>query len=217
MTNTVGKELKENNVKDNPFDNLLYYSFELTRTLLFASKRYKNVKENGMQIAPEKIVSLTNGITNELNILKNLSDETVEFCKGTSCARDAKKVKSFDSLGSVLLKNEENLETSKMYTVPCRNDRFEQARLGTSSKEYKRLLELRELTRTAPELKNAGEDYLYSLCDTIYDVESGDKTSCHKKEVIQKYGLTEHDLEYIIALKKRGKSFLTEIEKYIGE
>ena len=208
MTNNIGEELREKDIRDNPFDNMLYYSFELTRTLMFASKRYKNIKENGLQITPEKITKLTSGITKELDTLKELSDETVEFCKETSCARDGKKAKAMDALGTTILKSEEHLETSKVFNVPCRNDEFEKVRLGESSDDYLRLVRLRELTKTAPELKGVTEDFLYSLCDIIYDEESGDKTSCHKREIIKKYNLTEEDIEYIISLKKRGKHLL---------
>lgn len=210
MTENVGKELRKRNIRDNPFDNMLYYSFELTRTLMFASKRYKNIKDNGMQITPEKITALTSGIAQELKTLKGLSDEAVEFCKDTSYVGDAKKAKAIDSLGATILKSEEHLETSKVFNAPCRNDEFERVRLGESSDEYLRLIRLRELAKTAPELKSATEDFLYSLCDILYDEESGDKTSCHKREIIRKYNLTEEDIEYIISLKKRGKHLLVD-------
>ena len=211
MSEVVKNELEKYGVVDNPFDNMLYYSLELVRTLTFACKRYKNRKENGMQISPENIDKLTTGIAKELDALKHMSDETVDFCKDTSSIRDDKKAKQFETFNATALKNEECLEISKVYDMPCRNDAFEKTRLGEDSEEYKRLLYLRKLVLTVPEFKNASEDFLYDLYDLLdLEEESGDKTVCRKRLLIDKYSLTESDIGYIISLKKRGKSLLAE-------
>lgn len=211
MSELVSNELRNNAVEDNPFDNMLYYSLELVRTLTFACKRYKNQKENGLQITPDNVEKLTSGIQKELDILKHMSDETVDFCKDTSSIRDDKKAKQFEAISATALKNEECLETSKVFDMPCRNDTFEKTRLGEDSNEYKRLLYLRKLVMTVPEFKTANEDFLYDLYDILdLEEESGDKAKCRKRMLIDKYSLTEDDIGYIISLKKRGKSLLAE-------
>ena len=74
-------ELKENEVKDNPFDVMLHYSIELTRDLLFACHRLKN-PEIPEQICTneKKLESYMDKIREEFSKLLSMSNETVAMC-----------------------------------------------------------------------------------------------------------------------------------------
>ena len=79
------------------------------------------------------------------------------------------------------------------------------------SKEYKRLLELRKIISESEELSSADDKYLHSLCDVIsrpYECvqhwmakEEFEK----KQEIIQKYGLSEDDINYMISYRNSEK------------
>ena len=110
-----------------------------------------------------------------------------------------------------LLEFERNMETVWSRCVPNRNDRFEQIRLGKESKEYKRLLELRKIISESEELSSVDDKYLHSLCDVI---SRPDECVQHwmtkeelekKQEIIQKYGLSEDDINYMISYRNSEK------------
>lgn len=198
-------ELKENEVKDNPFDVMLYHSMELTRDLLFACHRLKNPEIPEQICTNEKrLESYMYKIREEFSKLLSMSNETVTMCRETSCYYQQDK---FDKMNESLLKFEESMETIWSRCVPNRNDRFEQIRLGKESKEYKRLLELRKIISESEELSSVDDKYLYSLCDVISRPDECiqywmTKEELEKKqEIIQKYGLSEYDINYMISYR----------------
>lgn len=198
-------ELKQNEVKDNPFDVMLHHSMELTRDLLFACHRLKNPEIPEQICTNEKILeSYMDKIREEFSKLLSMSNETVAMCRETSCYYQQDK---FDKMNKSLLEFERSMETVWSRCVPNRNDRFEQIRLGKESKEYKRLLELRKIISESEELSSAHDEYLHSLCDVISRPDECvqywmTKEELEKKqEIIQKYGLSEDDINYMISYR----------------
>ena len=198
-------ELKQNEVKDNPFDVMLHHSMELTRDLLFACHRLKNPEIPEQICTNEKILeSYMDKIREEFSKLLSMSNETVAMCRETSCYYQQDK---FDKMNKSLLEFERSMETVWSRCVPNRNDRFEQIRLGKESKEYKRLLELRKIISESEELSSVHDEYLHSLCDVISRPDECvqywmTKEELEKKqEIIQKYGLSEDDINYMISYR----------------
>lgn len=198
-------ELKENEVKDNPFDVMLHHSMELTRDLLFACHRLKNPEiPEQICINEERLESYMDKIREEFSKLLSMSNETVTMCRETSCYYQQDK---FDKMNESLLEFKRSMETVWSRCVPNRNDRFEQIRLGKESKEYKRLLELRKIISESEELSSVDDKYLHSLCDVISRPDECaqywmTKEELEKKqEIIQKYGLSEDDIEYMISYR----------------
>lgn len=198
-------ELKENEVKDNPFDVMLHHSMELTRDLLFACHRLKNPEIPEQICTNEKrLESCMDKIREEFSKLLSMSNETVTMCRETSCYYQQDK---FDKMNKSLLEFERSMETVWSRCVPNRNDRFEQIRLGKESKEYKRLLELRKIISESEELSSVDDKYLHSLCDVISRPDEcvqywmTKEELEKKKEIIQKYGLSEDDINYMISYR----------------
>lgn len=198
-------ELKENKVKDNPFDVMLHHSMEMTRDLLFACHRLKNQEvSEEMCTNMERLQNLTDRITEQFDKLLSMSEETIAMCRETSYYYPQTE---FNKLNDSLLKFENDMETIWSRCVPNRNDRFEQIRLGKESEEYKRLLELREIIDKSEDLSCVDKSYLNSLSDVIDRPEKCVKYWMtedefeERKEIINKYRLTEHDIDYMIAYK----------------
>lgn len=198
-------ELKENGVKDNPFDVMLHHSLELTRDLLFACHRLKN-PEIPEQICTnnDKLNSCMDKITEEFSKLLSMSDETIAMCRETSYYYQQE---NFNKMNEGLLEFERDMETVWSRCVPSRNDRYEQIRLGIESDEYKRLIELRNIITKSEELSSADDRYLHSLCDVISRPEKcvpcwmTQEELEKKQEIIKKYNLSEDDVEYMISYR----------------
>lgn len=196
-------------MKDNLFDVMLHHSIELTRDLLFACHRLKNpdISEH-ICTNEERLESYMDKIREEFSKLLNMSNETVTMCRETSYYYQKDK---FNKMNESLLEFERNMETVWSRCVPNRNDRFEQIRLGRDSKEYKRLLELRSIISDSEELSSVDDKYLHSLCDVISRPDECvqywmTKEELEKKqEIIQKYGLLEEDIEYMISYRNSKK------------
>lgn len=198
-------ELKENEVEDNPFDVMLHHSIELTRDLLFACHRLKNPEiPEQICINEEKLESYMNKIRDEFSKLLNMSNETVAMCRETSYYYQQDK---FNKMNESLLEFGRNMETVWSRSVPNRNDRFEQIRLGEDSDEYKRLLELRSIISDSEDLSSVDDKYLHSLCDVIsrpadcvrYWMTKEELVK--KQEIIQKYSLSIDDINYMISYR----------------
>lgn len=198
-------ELEENEVKDNPFDAMLHHSMEMTRDLLFACHRLKNPEiPEGICTNLEKLEKLMDKITEEFDKLLNMSAETVAMCRETSFYYQQAE---FNKMNDSLLEFERNMETVWSRCNPNRNDKFEQIRLGKESEGYKRLLELREIVSTSKELSFVDRGYLCSLHDVITRPEEckqywmSEEELEEKKRIIEKYNLTEDDINYMVAYK----------------
>lgn len=205
--NEMSVELKENNITDNPFDSMLHHAMELTRELLFACHRLRNNEiPEQFWTSEEKLGQLTDKINEEFSKLQNITDETVSMCRETSFYYQPKE---FERLNDELLKSERCMDTVWTRCNPNRNDRFERIRLGKDSKQYERLIELREISENAEEFMCLERRDLNDLCDVIlrpdkcieYGWETKEKLE-EKKKIIEKYHLTEEDVEYIIAYRK---------------
>lgn len=198
-------ELEENEVKDNPFDVMLHHSMEITRDLLFACHRLKNPEiPEGICTNLERLEERMDKITEEFNKLLNMSDETVAMCRETSFYY---QYTEFDKMNDSLLKFERNMETVWSRCVPNRNDRFEKIRLGEESEQYKRILELREIIDKSEELSSVDDSFLHSLCDVIDRPDDcvkywmTEEEFEKKKAIVEKYELTEQDINYMVAYK----------------
>lgn len=198
-------ELAENDVNDNPFDVMLHHSLEMTRDLLFACRRLKNPEiPEGICTNLERLEKHMDKIVEEFNKLLDMSEETVTMCRETSFYYQHTE---FDEVNDSLLKFERNMETVWSRCVPNRNDEFEKIRLGEESDQYKRILELRKIIDKSEELSNVDDSFLNSLCDVIDRPDDCVKYWMtedefeEKKEIVEKYELTEQDVNYMVAYK----------------
>lgn len=198
-------ELAENDVRDNPFDAMLHHSIEMTRDLLFACHRLKNPEiPEGICTNLEIFEQRMGKITEEFNKLLNMSDETVAMCRETSYYYHQAE---FNKMNDSLLKFERNMETVWSRCVPNRNDSFEKIRLGEGSEQYKRILELREIIDKSEELSSVDDSFLHSLCDVIDRPDDcvkywmTEEEFEKKKAIVEKYELTEQDINYMVAYK----------------
>lgn len=197
-------ELELHDVKDNPFDVMLHHSLELTRELLYACRRMRNLDvPEQIRTNKERLEFCMNRIEGEFSKLMDMSDETVAMCRETSCYYQSKE---FDKINKELLRIENNMETVWSRSVPNRDDRFEQVRLGVDSDGYKRLLELRDLVDNSEEFSSVNTSYLYGLCEVISRPDScvkcfgmSEEELKEKQEIIKKYELSENDIEYMIS------------------
>lgn len=198
-------ELAEHNVKDNPFDAMLYHSMEMTRDLLFACHRLKNPEiPEGICTNLERLEKYMDKIVEEFNKLLDMPEETVAMCRETSFYYHQPE---FNKMNDSLLKFERNMETVWSRCVPNRNDRFEKIRLGEESEQYKRILELRRIIDKSEELSSVDDSFLHSLCDVIDRPDDcvkywmTEEEFEKKKAIVEKYELTEQDVNYMIAYK----------------
>lgn len=198
-------ELAENDVRDNPFDVMLHHSIEMTRDLLFACHRLKNPEiPEGICTNLERLEQRMGKITEEFSKLLNMSDETVAMCRETSYYYHQAE---FNKMNDSLLKFERNMETVWSRCVPNRNDSFEKIRLGEGSEQYKRILELREIIDKSEELSSVDDSFLHSLCDVIDRPDDcvkywmTEEEFEKKKAIVEKYELTEQDINYMVAYK----------------
>ena len=110
-------------------------------------------------------------------------------------------------MNDYLMKYERNMETVWSRCVPNRNDRFEKIRLGEESEQYKRILELRRIIDKFEELSSVDDSFLHSLCDVIDRPDDcvkywmTEEEFEKKKAIVEKYELTEQDVNYMIAYK----------------
>ena len=201
----IKSDLTENNVVDNPFDLMLYYSLELSRALLFASHRFRNneiIDRLDAYKNPTIITNLIEAINDQITIMSSVDKDTTTFCRETSAVSTNSEL--FNDFNSILSNVENSLPTIMSHCVPKRNDEFEKVRLGEDSKEYKRLVELRKIHN---DNKDKTTSYWYSLCDIITDLDQTKKEMSEsefndKYNVIKTYNLTEDDIEYIISCCK---------------
>ncbi len=198
-------ELEKNEVNDNPFDVMLHHSMEITRDLLFACHRLKNPEiPEGICTNLERLEMRMDKITEEFSKLLNMSEETVAMCRETSFYYQQTE---FNKMNDSLLDFERNMETLWSRCVPNRNDRFEKIRLGEESDQYKRILKLRDIIDNSKELSCIDDSYLHSLRDVINRPDECVKYWMtedefeQKKKVVEKYKLTEQDINYMIAYK----------------
>lgn len=198
----ISLELKENNVIDNPFDLLVYYTLQLSREMLFACKRFKHPEMQAFCINEEGLEKHINRIKDEFEKINNMSDNAVTLCRNTSYYNAHN---GLDFANKIILTLQHNIQTIYTKDVPCRNDEFERIRLGEDSDEYKRLVELRNLIDTSEELSSVTDSYLNLLHDVLFKGCGGDimKKDKYKKmkAIIDKYNLTTNDINYMISYK----------------
>lgn len=202
------EELKENNVVDNPLDIMLYFSLELARDLLFASHRIKNSTiPQQLRTKLENLEFNMNKIKEEFSKIENMSEETVRMLRKTSHYFNNDE---FEKANKYLIRLERVMDTLWTESVPCRNDRFERIRLGEESEEYKRLLELKNIIDNSEELSSVDDKYLHSLSDVLYDPNEcidnlwmSPEEVREKQEIINKYHLTQNDIDYMIAYRNK--------------
>lgn len=199
-------ELKENDVMDNPFDVMLHHAMEMTRDLLFACHRLRDPEvPEAVCTNTERLESYMDKIKEEFSKLLDMSEETVAMCRETSYYYQPD---AFEDLNKSLLEFDGNIETVWSRCVPNRNDRFEQIRLGKESDQYIRLVELRKIIDESEELSSVDSSYLHNLCDVIsrpreciaYHWNTKEDLE-RKQEIIKKYRLTRHDIQYMLAYK----------------
>lgn len=213
------KELKENNITDNPFDSMLYFALNLLRQVVFSTYRLKNpTLPEGIQPKLEYLQNNFSEIANNFYVLQNMSEETVRMCSRTSYIYNLDV--SDDSLNSTELNNflfniENSIPCVYSFSNPCRDETFERIRLGEDSNEFKRLLELKVLVSNPNffNYKISTEEKLTILShlaeiinhDTHkydYNLYMDTTTIDSYRNIIKNYHLTLDDVEYMISYLK---------------
>lgn len=189
----MSKEIKENNIKENPFDTLFYFSINMVRNLLNASHEYSDDINDDLSV---EFNNYKRRIDAELRKLRKLSNETINMLREASSYHD-------DKIFAMINTELSNMETCWNSTT---NDRFEQILYGKESDKYKRILELRALIDEYEELKLCDDSELRGMLEAVNSPTLGNiigmmrwKT---KKEIVDKYKLSSEDIEYIISYRR---------------
>ena len=207
----ITAELKSNGLdKDNPFDLMYHFSLELARECLFAFYRLRS-KEYPEQFHTKKenLNFYMNSISELFDKLSKISDDSLLICRETSEFYGNNSSESeFEKMNHKLIEFEGKMKTSYSECVPCRDDSWEQIRLGIGSDEYNRITYLRKVVEESIKtFVHFNSNYINSLCDIL---EHKEKTIDYgwtntkeeyeeKMKFISEHNLTKKDVNYMIS------------------
>lgn len=192
---------KEFGLKDNPFDVMMYHSLELSREVLFMSRRMRTEND---RFCPN--LNRVERIKEQYDIIKQLPDEMV---RRLAEASHYYPNPSFGMMNELLLKKNHELSTVFTRINPCHNDTVEEIIYGKDSKEMARLNRLKEIADEFIKMGFAKDDF-FRLCDVITDPECA-KTHFFTSEeefekycgIINQYQLTDKEIGYMVSYKFR--------------
>lgn len=200
----VRKELQEHGIDDNPFDLAFYFALELAREFQFAGRRYRNPDVlKDVQISDHSIEMWYNNLHEQREVLKSLSDDTVEFLR--RYAKMSRDYKTFSDSNDAILDIEKSLNTKYTQAEPCRDIYYERIRLGGDSEEYKRMITLIKLVRDNISWINKSK--LYDMLEIIDKGYAGCLVDKEYAMVFDRYrgfiydnSLTREDIFYIMSV-----------------
>ena len=136
------KNLKEFNLKSNPFDVLIQAGLEIGRVSLIANSRLKNKNLLPyMDFTEETYKHLINRMAKCIEILNSIPEDELEICRKNCLMSDNEKQMGLNEKMCTLFRE---FETEYSQTIPYLNDEMEAILYGTESEMYKRHLALKK-------------------------------------------------------------------------
>lgn len=129
------KNLKNFNLKSNPFDILIQAGLEIGRVSLIASSRLKNKNLPYMVFTEKTYKYLIDRMVRCIKILNSIPKDELEICRENCLMSNNEKQMELNEKMYNLFRE---FETEYSQTIPYLNDEMEAILYGTESKMYKR-------------------------------------------------------------------------------
>lgn len=200
----ISENMEFFDIKDNPFDIMMYAALELTRSVMFAARRHRNsgVAESLWKSDEDVIDRFVEMIHHQYSILNSVNQETIDFLRTHSYMGGIDYHKDFSDNNKYILSMEKKLDTIYSHTVPCRDLEYEKVRLENDPATMMRLLSRQNLADKCGLTKAR----LYHLLDVLECPEGIITTSSEEEEsvkqdkkFIEENRLTSDDIEYMIS------------------
>ena len=201
---SISENMEFFDIKDNPFDIMMYASLELTRSVMFAARRYRNggVAESLWKSDEDVIDRFVEMIHHQYSILNSVNQETIDFLRTHSYMGGIDYHKDFSDNNKYILSMEKKLDTIYSHTVPCRDLEYEKVRLENDPAMMMRLLSRQNLV----DKYGLTRVRLYNLLDVLECPEGIITTTSEEEEsvkqdkkFIEENNLTSDDIEYMIS------------------
>lgn len=200
----ISENMEFFDIKDNPFDIMMYAALELTRSIMFAARRYRNggVAESLWRSDEDVIDRFVEMIHHQYSILNSVNQETIDFLRTHSYMGGIDYHKDFSDNNKYILSMEKKLDTIYSHTVPCRDLEYEKVRLENDPAMMMRLLSRQNLV----DKYGLTRVRLYNLLDVLECPEGIITTTSEEEEsvkqdkkFIEENNLTSDDIEYMIS------------------
>ena len=129
------KNLKNFNLKSNPFDILIQAGLEIGRVSLIANSRLKNMNLSYMDFTEETYKYLIYRMAKCIKILNSIPKDELEICRENCLMSNNEKQMELNEKMCNLFRE---FETEYSQTIPYLNDKMEAILYGTESEIYKR-------------------------------------------------------------------------------
>ena len=201
---SISENMEFFDIKDNPFDIMMYASLELMRSVMFAARRYRNggVAESLWRSDEDVIDRFVEMIHHQYSILNSVNQETIDFLRTHSYMGGLDYHKDFSDNNKHILSMEKKLDTIYSHTIPCRDLEYEKVRLENDPATMMRLLSRQNLA----DKYGITKAKLYHLLDVLECPEGIITTTSEEEEsvkqdkkFIEENRLTSDDIEYMIS------------------
>ena len=201
---SVSENMKFFDIEDNPFDIMMYAALELTRSVMFAARRYRNggVAESLWKSDEDVIDRFVEMIHHQYSILNSVNQETIDFLRTHSYMGGIDYHTNFSDNNKYILSMEKKLDTIYSHTIPCRDLEYEKVRLENDPATMMRLLSRQNLA----DKYGITKARLYHLLDVLECPEGIITTTSEEEEsvkqdkkFIEENRLTSDDIEYMIS------------------
>ena len=201
---SISENMEFFDIKDNPFDIMMYAALELTRSVMFAARRYRNggVAESLWKSDEDVIDRFVEMIHHQYSILNSVNQETIDFLRTHSYMGGIDYHTNFSDNNKYILSMEKKLDTIYSHIIPCRDLEYEKVRLESDPATMMRLLSRQNLADKYGLTKTR----LYHLLDVLECPEGIITTTSEEEEsvkqdkkFIEENRLTSDDIEYMIS------------------
>lgn len=201
---SISENMEFFDIKDNPFDIMMYASLELMRSVMFAARRYRNggIAESLWKSDEDVIDRFVEMIHHQYSILNSVNQETIDFLRTHSYMGGIDYHKDFSDNNKYILSMEKKLDTMYSHTIPCRDLEYEKVRLENDPATMMRLLSRQNLA----DKYGITKAKLYHLLDVLECPEGIITTTSEEEEsvkqdkkFIEENRLTSDDIEYMIS------------------
>lgn len=201
---SISENMEFFDIKDNPFDIMMYAALELTRSVMFAARRHRNsgVAESLWKSDEDVIDRFVEMIHHQYSILNSVNQETIDFLRTHSYMGGIDYHKDFSDNNKYILSMEKKLDTIYSHIIPCRDLEYEKVRLENDPATMMRLLSRQNLADKYGITKTK----LYHLLDVLECPEGIITTTSEEEEsvkqdkkFIEENRLTSDDIEYMIS------------------
>lgn len=205
--------LKDYEVKSNPFDVFTQTALELARSALFVNSRLRNanVWEPYSKYDEDWSSVYLKHMQEQLEILNNITPEELEFCREHAYMNTDDH---FDVINTFLFEHVQNMETECSKIAPAFSDEEEKIYLGEDSCVFKRHRELKELLAKYYNTEYMSTHVLSKCIDAMNrgfrraakDYGWSGSYKCKVREaldILEAHAVTADDIEYLIRLRER--------------